>query len=70
MAFKDKASSARWLLTLFSGIAFLTMTLADVYVVVCYPKVELPFSPEALFAIVSAVVAFYFSKPPETKGNP
>lgn len=62
---RDKLFSGRWLLTLFSGLALLSMTATDVVVAIRSPEASLPFSAEALFAIVSAVVAYYFSKPPE-----
>ena len=66
MAISDKLSSGRWLITMFAGISLLGMTFADIIIAVHNPDVNaLPFSPEALFAIISSVAAFYFSKPPE-----
>lgn len=67
MTMTDRLSSGRWLLTMFSGLAFLGMTYADVSVAIRSPDASLPFSPEALFAIISSVAAFYFSKPSDIK---
>ncbi len=64
MAIKDKISSGRWLITMFAGLSFLGMTYADVNIAIHHPEAKIPFSPEALFAIISSVAAFYFSKPP------
>ena len=70
MAYTDKILSGRWILTIISGIAMLLMVLADVIVIIKNPSVtSLPFSPEALFAIISAVTAFYFSKPSDIQNN-
>ncbi len=67
MLLSDKLSSGRWLITMFSGLALLGMTYADVNVAISHPEAKIPFSPEALFAIISSVAAFYFSKPPDGK---
>lgn len=69
MAIKDKISSGRWLITMFAGLSFLGMTYADVNIAIHHPEAKVPFSPEALFAIISSVAAFYFSKPPEEKSS-
>lgn len=70
MAYTDKILSGRWILTIISGIAMLLMVLADVIVIIKNPAVtNLPFSPEALFAIISSVTAFYFLKPTDTTNN-
>lgn len=70
MAISDKLSSGRWLITMFAGVSLLGMTFADIIISVHNPDVNtLPFSPEALFAIISSVAAFYFSKPPEFKND-
>lgn len=65
MSMTEKFSSGRWLLTMFSGIVLMGMAYADVHVAIRSPDSTLPFSPEALFAIISSVSAFYFSKPTE-----
>jgi hypothetical protein len=51
---------------MFSGIVLMGMAYADVYVAINRPEATMPFSPEALFAIISSVSAFYFSKPTES----
>ena len=65
MTMTEKFSSGRWLLTMFSGIVLMGMAYADVHVAIARPEATMPFSPEALFAIISSVSAFYFSKPTE-----
>jgi hypothetical protein len=67
MNIRDKISSGRWLITMFAGLSFLGMTYADVNIAIHHPEAKIPFSPEALFSIISSVAAFYFSKPSDEK---
>lgn len=70
MAYNDKILSGRWILTIISGIALLCMVITDLIVIIKNPAItNLPFSPEALFSIISSVTAFYFLKPTDTNKN-
>lgn len=69
-------TSGRWLLTVISGLCLLGMTLTDCYVAYVQlgrhasaaGPIALPFSVEALLAIITAVFMAYFGKTP-TNGN-
>jgi len=69
----SQCTSGRWLLTVISGLCLLGMTLTDCYVAYMAlgkpgTTVTLPFSVEALLAIITAVFMAYFGKTP-TNGN-
>ena len=65
--FVSQATSGRWLLTVTAGLCLFSMTLADcwyVYAGKFTTSGSLPFSVEALLAIITAVFMAYFGKAP------
>ena len=64
---RDKLLSGRWLMTIGATLSMLAMVISDCIVACSGASTPLPFSPEAIFAVIAAVTTFYFSKPPEVQ---
>jgi hypothetical protein len=66
----EKIMSGRLWMTIGATVSLILMVWSDCKIAMLNPTAAVPFPPAAIFAVISAVCAFYFSRPPELPKPP